>query len=279
MNLISPLKPRNKNRESGFTLLEMMIVMTIMAFISIGIYQATTETNRLRDILSVEGDFYNGIRLAMNIVQRDISLIYSPELILPPKPAPNPLVQPSQQDIQDQQALQSGDLTQETNFWSPAVDKTGVRPSHFIGTDSKLSFVSLSHLRIYKDAPESEFAKISYELKKDETPPDGYAKDDPGSVLVKTEDTNAFDLDDTINTFKHTFALIHGIQKIKYRYYRASDKTWFNEWDSSKIEERKSVYPDMIEIKIELKGPSRLSFEGTFQFRPEIPLRGLNPST
>ena len=35
----------------------------------------------------------------------------------------------------------------------------------------------------------------------------------------------------------------------------------------------------VIEIKIEVLGPSRLSFDGLFQFRPEVPLDGLDPST
>ena len=57
--------------------------MVIMAFISLGIIQATTETFKLRDVLSVEGDFYNAIRLATDIIRRDTVNLYSPEMLIP----------------------------------------------------------------------------------------------------------------------------------------------------------------------------------------------------
>src|SRR5690348_1896944 len=50
--------------QAGFTLIEVMVSMAIMVFISLAIYQAMTETYKLREVLSVEGDFYNSIRLA-----------------------------------------------------------------------------------------------------------------------------------------------------------------------------------------------------------------------
>jgi prepilin-type N-terminal cleavage/methylation domain-containing protein len=69
------------NTTAGFTLIEVLISIVILTFISLGIYQSTTETFHLREILSNEGDFYNSIRLSMNIMQRDISMIYSPTLM------------------------------------------------------------------------------------------------------------------------------------------------------------------------------------------------------
>src|SRR5215213_6023098 len=81
-----PAKAGLVMEQAGFTLLEVLISISILVFISFGIYQATTNTFRLRDVLMNEGDFYNGIRMASSVVQRDVALIYSPALILPPKP-------------------------------------------------------------------------------------------------------------------------------------------------------------------------------------------------
>jgi len=84
-----------KNSHSGFTLLEVLIAMSVLVFISYAIYQATVETYKLRDSLSTEGNFYNGIRMSTSILQRDISMIYSPLISMPDKPAtPNPQGQP-----------------------------------------------------------------------------------------------------------------------------------------------------------------------------------------
>ena len=75
--------------EAGFTLIEVVIVMVILVFISLGIYQMTTETYKLRDALANEGEFYNSIRMSMDIVQRDVSAMFSP-IISRPQPAASP---------------------------------------------------------------------------------------------------------------------------------------------------------------------------------------------
>src|SRR3954467_2214180 len=83
---------RSKRRApAGFTLLEVLIVMAILAFISLGIYRATTETFRLRDSIAAEGDFYNNIRLAMTLLNRDVATMYSPTILLnTPSPSASP---------------------------------------------------------------------------------------------------------------------------------------------------------------------------------------------
>jgi prepilin-type N-terminal cleavage/methylation domain-containing protein len=262
-----------RNNSSGFTLLEVLIAMAILVFISFAIYQATTETYKLRDVLSIEGNFYNSIRLCTSIMQQDVALIYSPVISTPsPTPSQNPGAPPTQPG--NPLNVLPDDLPQSFTFWSAAIDATGLRPSRFIGTENKMSFISLSHHRIYKDSPESEFAKVTYEIKKEDRSaaiPDAY-------VLVKTESPNAFARDDYRDQFNRSYDLLHGIKKLSYTYYLRDGNTWknFRSWDSDK-EETKNRFPDIIELNLEVIGPKNLSFEGKFKFRPEIPLNGLNP--
>lgn len=264
----------NKNSsESGFTLLEVLISMSVLVMISFGIYQATTETYKLRDSLSIEGNFYNAITLSLSIIQRDISLIYSPVALLPPAPKKDANTPP---DAKQMNVIMSDDLGRSFNFWSAAVDPNGLRPARFIGGEDKMSFVSASHLRIYKDSPESDLAKIAYELKRDSKNTDA-----PDTlVLVKSENTDVFASDDVRETNKHSYEILHGIKKLSYTYYQKDGNTWktLKSWDSDH-EETKNIIPDYIEINLEVKGPKNLSFEGKFKIRPELPINGLNSST
>jgi prepilin-type N-terminal cleavage/methylation domain-containing protein len=281
---------QNKDRslltnQSGFTLLEILISMAVLVFISFAIYQATIETYKLRDSLLTEGNFYNGIRLSTSIMQTDISMLYSPLLAIPEKKEVDAKGQSQANgNLSSQAPLPvsgqiSGDLSQSSTFWSPAVNPEGVRPSHFIGSETKMSFISVSHSRIYRDSPESEFAKITYETKRDtQTLGPGASVDT--LVLIKTENPNAFSMDDGRDPLSRSYEILHGIKKLSFTYYQKDGNTWktSRSWDNER-EETKNIYPDVIEMNIEVIGPQRQSFEGIYKFRPELPLNGLDPST
>jgi len=269
----------NRQHEYGFTLLEVLIALAILVFICFAIFQATTETYKLRDNLTAEGDLNNSVILAMGVVQRDLNLIYSPRIAIPDKkvdstqPVPQTGSQ-SQTPTQTQDEI-TDDLAQVFTFWAAAVQPSGLRPSRLIGTDNKLSFIALSHVRIYKEAPESEFAKITYELRRDEK-----NTENPGTfVLVRTESPNAFSNDDRRDTLAVTYDVLHSIKKFTLSYHQKDGETWkiLNSWDTDHMD-TKNLFPDIIELKLEVLGPKKFSFEGDYKFRPEIPLNGLYPS-
>lgn len=267
MNSASQSSPQ---KAAGFSLLEVLIVMAILVFISFGIYQAITQTFRLRASLTAEGNFYNSLRLSMSILQRDLTLIYSPTALTPAalkqpiNPAdPRQSLNPLQQNVDN--------LGQLTQFWLTG-DASGLRYSRFQGSDNKISFISMSHIRIYKDTPESEFAKISYELRQDTKDPDNKGN----YVLVKTESPNAFDLEDNRDPLAHSYEILRGIKNLQFSFYQWDKESWkiSKSWDNEK-EEYRNNYPDVIEVKLELVGPEHLSFEGSFKFKPEFPFNGI----
>jgi prepilin-type N-terminal cleavage/methylation domain-containing protein len=260
------------NNSRGFTLLEVLISIALLLVISIAIYQATTSTYRIRDSLIHEGDFYNGIRLAMGVMERDINLIYSPLIMVP---QPNPSATPDPASAQDLANIMSQELGRQSKFWAPAFDRTGIRPSRLIGSSDKLSFVTASHVRVYKGTAETEFLKVSYDLAQDRvTQFDPKDKVSGARVLVRTSSTNAFMDDDDRDTFKRTHNILFGILKLSYRYYQKARDRWLNAWDSDG-QDTKNEYPDIIEVSIEVAGPARLRYEGAYLLKTEIPLRGL----
>lgn len=260
----------NAASQKGFTLIEVLIAMVLLVIISLAIYQATTETYRLRDVLMHEGDFYNSIRLSMGVMDRDVSLIFSPTMMLP---TPRASFSPEQSSQMEE--IARTDQGQTTQFWGGAVDPSGIRPSHFIGSETKMSFISVSHIRLYKESTESEFAKIIYELKPNTDPLNTLSGT---HVLIKGESPNAFE-EDTPNDKSFTYyPLLRGISKLQFRYFHKAKDQWLTSWDSDK-EDLKNIYPDRIEVNLEVKGPSRLFFEGIYQMKPEIPIDGLLPTT
>lgn len=264
---------KSLSNQSGFTLLELLISMAIMVFISYSTYLATTQTFRLRDSLSQEARFYNAIQLAMNIVRRDITLLYSPVVLMPnPQPSASPGAPPNTQEMQ---MYMSDDTNQVYQFWSAAVDPTGLRPSRLVGSDNKLSFISLTYGRIYKNTPGSEFSKINYELKRDEKNADTKGK----MILIRRETPNAFAQDMFRDTLGTSYELLTGLKVFKFSYLKREGETWksMDTWDSEQ-QDVKYHFPDLIQLDIEVVGAQNLSYIGRYSFRPEIPIHGIPAS-
>ncbi len=283
----------------GFTLIEVMISIVLLVMISLAIYQATTQTYRYRAKIINEGDFYAGIRLALGLMDRDISALFSPVIFNPNAKAPGsdaaagvdqaaadlnrsaqvPGFEQKQAspDAERLDGIIRSDLGKVTDFWLAATDTTAIRPSRFIGTDTKLTFISASHMRLYKNFPESEYAKIIYELRDDK---DSSELIESGTkLLVKTEDPNAFEDEKFLKKEKtaKVYPLLPGVKSLKFRYFRRDKKAWETAWDTNR-DDMKGMYPDLVEVKIEVKGVSKLSFSGTYMFKPETPFYGLETS-
>ena len=254
----------------GFTLLEVLISIFILVIISLSIYQLTTETFRLRDSLMNEGDFYNGIRLSMGIMERDISQLFNP-LVMAPEDKTKKVKKVGQPELPPQE--EPTDLV-TTKYWEKPVGKIGIRPLHFLGEANKLSFIANSHLRVYKESLESDFAKVSYDMMPEKK--SDYS-DGTTQILVKNESPNVFVEDEDKDKFKHTYPLLRGIKTIKFEYYWKEKERWESRWDSDNGDQ-KDLYPDAIKVTLTVLGPSRLNFDGIYEFRPELPLRALDPS-
>ncbi len=233
---------------------------------------------KLRESLMNDGDFHNGIRLAMSVLEKDIQQFYSPTLLLPePNPSPSASGQafaPATAVDPELQRMRDSPAGRANPFWGAVAHMTGIRPMRFVGTSNKLTFVSASRRRIYKDAPESEFSKIMYELRVDPNPS---IEDLKGtSILYKTSSPSAFDENDlSRDKLKSTAPLLYGIKSFKFKFYRADKDQWVNQWDSESSIDTQGTYPDIIEATFEVIGPTRLRFDGIYKFRPEAPLNGL----
>lgn len=273
----------------GFTLIEILISITLLVVISISIYQSTTQTYRYRDVLVREGDFYNSIRLSMGMMERDVALLFSPVSMNPNQKSPltasqpgdsdpfapganDPLPVPQQPDAAYEQLMQS-ELAQVSDHWLPVTDKSASRASRFVGEAQKLTFISSSHQRLYKNYPESEFAKIAYELRDDrsEDAMEGT------KILFKIEDPNAFDDIEKREKTAKAYPILPGVKSLKFRFYRKDKKVWETKWDNSK-DDQKDLYPDLVEISLEVSAAGRQNFSGTYIFKPEMPFYGLDPT-
>ena len=250
----------------------MMIAMTILSFIALAIYQNTTQSFVLRDNVEQEGDFYNSIRIALDSVTRDINHMYSPQAnALPEKMGKAEATPPGQQAVL---------FGSPTLFWGAPINKEGVRPSRFQGDATKITFITNNHVRLFRDAQESDFAAVTYTVDEDKFSP----KEWGAKALIKKEDFMAFE-DSTRATdpeSQTTFTLLGAIKSIEFKFLDGEKDSWNSKWDTTGMDHR-DIFPSVVQLTLEMLNPSATAARDTTKapqntlkvvqrFKPELPL-------
>ncbi len=252
------MRSLNLKFKSGFTIIELMIAMTIMSFIAVFVYQNTSKSFELRETLTQDGEFYNSARVALDTFGRDIIHLYSPQAASLPGELGKP---PKQEGNNQTQQLPSNIY----KFWGALINQNGVRPTRFVGEDNKVSFIANSHMRLYKDSQETEFSKIIYLLEEDQL------NKSNTKLFVKRENTDVFTLDRENEETEVRYVLLSNVKSIKLSYLNGEKDSWLSTWDTTS-EDHKGKFPDLIQIEIELVLPrTGNSFTIMQRYRPEGP--------
>lgn len=257
---------------SGFTLIEMLIAMFILSFIAMAVYNNTAQTYKIRDSVENEGDFYNAIRVTLDVMGRDISQIFTPKIAALPGDAGKTAKQ-QQQPGQGQTpqgtfgavpGQQQQDLGPGWAHWGPPVNNFGVRPTRFVGEADKIQFITNSHLRLFQDSRESEFAIVSYSLEDTTNKASSRA-----TTLVKRENTAVFE-ENPPEEANVTYPLVENVKSLVFKYLDGEKDRWENKWDSQS-QDFKDRFPDVIEVTLEVFLPnSQNTFTVVQRFRPEM---------
>jgi general secretion pathway protein J len=129
---------RRAPKQSGFTLMEVVIAIAITSFIGVVIGVSFNTTIQNKEIIETQSEHYRMLRTAMNRMVREIGAAY----------------------VSDRY---------DAKRYRDAYD----RPSNFVGKRDQLMFTTLSHQRLYADAKESDQMVVEYIVK---TSPDPKAK-------------------------------------------------------------------------------------------------------
>ena len=114
----------------GFTLMEVMIAVSITAFIGVVIGVSFNTTIQNKDVIESQSEQYRMLRAAMSRMVREIGAAY----------------------VSDRY---------DSKRYRDQYD----RPTNFVGSRDKLLFTSLAHQRLYADAKESDQMVVEYQVK------------------------------------------------------------------------------------------------------------------
>lgn len=241
---------RKQNPAAGLTLIEVMIAMALLAFLSLAIYQATTRSFDINFRIGAESNEYTALALSLSAVETDLAQIYSPAL--------DPAITASKEE------------TNNSEFWSARLKTDGTRRSRVKGTRERLTFVTNGNRRMEEGSPQSEFAKITWEI----------ARNESGAYsLYRTVDWDVYEYEEGAAKKAPRVALLENLTSARFSYYRKENRTWEDTWDSeSEYAKADGRYPELLTLKIEVPDPANTSVSQAWEVtvKPNLLLNG-NP--
>jgi len=245
--------------QKGFTLLEMMIVLVIMATLTIFSSQALQQAIRNKTKLQQQVDDMAQVRDTLKVIERDINLAFHytdleselKEVIKkkraelskvttttkpgdPPKP-PAPAYNPNDPNDPLNQKSES------------RLDPT----THFIGHENEMFFPTLNTSRMTEGIQMADFIKVGYVLQGCRLP----GKETAGNCLIR-KTSNVVEGD--INRLDDGVALLTEVTEFKLRYIGKGKQDWVGTWDTVQGDAiAKGRFPDAVEVSLTVeKGPT-----------------------
>ena len=227
--------------KKGFTLLEVILAITILSTLSLLSTQAISRALKARGKIQQEVDDVSTLRDSMRMIRTDINLAFHhrdfeqetldivnkpatpsvPAGTAPPPPTPPP--------------------KRETKRYSPV--------THFSGDDSDMNFVTLNSGRMTTANVQADFIEVGYSLKSCNNLTTGLASK---CLFRRTQNI----LDDDIKTGGNEIVMLENVTEFKLRYIGENKQDWVSMWDSTSRSSdagTRGQFPDAIEVSLTIE--------------------------
>lgn len=256
--------------KNGFTLLEILIAMTILGFLSIFTAQSINRALSSRAKIQSTVDRNTMVRDALRVMSRDIQLAFNyhdPAIEVHNK-AHEERVRLAQEEEKkagkggkgggDKGDMPSGDnpppVKRSEKLKREFKKKTQRVIGQFIGTNNSLHFTTLSHTRTLRDAKESDQAEVGYFLR-DCT--DRMNKKWRSQCLWRRESVI---IDDDVTQGGTETVLLENIERFALRYLGPGfEEEWTTDWISHKDVNdvrKQNKFPYAVEITVSVRNPN-----------------------
>lgn len=210
-----------KNFKSAFTLLEILLVLVLLSFLSYSVYYSVKMTTKAKESIESRTEILQEFRSAFGILERDLrNTFYTTAEDFGWHPR-KPTVDSS-----------TGQATEDI----PPPPPKPLPLTVFQGKENTLLFSTRTHQRLSANAPENEEHFVFYTLK------------DGG--LIRSESKRAISKSDRENPEDfRTFVLIEKVVSLKFSFWSPRQGQWISEWDSDKNEMLNQV-PEAVKIEL-----------------------------
>ncbi|GEM_PF-2033383 len=215
------------NNTRGFSLIEVLIAITLVAVISIMIWQSMGTTVRSKERTEHRDRVFRTASMAIEKISQDLSM-----------------------------------AVMFSNVELLGVSVSGEQQSKvvFIGTNQgdqdRIIFDSFSHVRYLKDSKESDLAEITYWLEPDTERSGQYLlkKREVSPPTAQPERPVESHGKKKIEKGENVMTLLEGVLELNFRYYNPQKADYVDDWDSTKADFVGRL-PKAVEISLKVQDP------------------------
>ena len=244
----------------GFTLVEVMIAVAILAGLTALMWASIANMYSTRDVIERRSERYQQIRITMNRMAREVAASYiaGPEFGAEELPGEDVTAGMSEEEQADEAAFAASGQQ---------------RTQHgMIGRDDELHFTSMAHVRTMARERSSDHAEIGYFIRTE--------RNDDGEMvkmLMRREDISA---DDDLSKGGFVYKMLPEIEDIRFEYWdpgqadlgtfeEIAQGRWVSEWDTTRRDFAGRL-PTRVRISLKLPPPNAWSEPEVFVIQAEI---------
>jgi len=235
-----PIKKQNSS--AAFTLIEIVIAISILAIIMSITYTALIQIVRSKNILDDRRDINAISYTVLNRMVREFQLAYSGIGLLPPSnKKDSPQLASNINLIGEEKTLSNG--------------KRG----------DNIQFLALEGGQYLPDGgSHSGLVQLTYRVEEN---PDSKSSENPIYLLVR-EETPVIRPNDKAFSKTMIFPVIDRLVSLEYRYFDSENQTWLESWEQDK----NFGLPSQVELRLQVLSPK----EEIHTFVTNVPLRSIN---
>lgn len=243
-----------KNR--GFTLIEVMITITILGTMTVLVAQAIQQSIKTKAKLSNQIDDVSHMRDAVRLIERDINLTYhyrdiEKEMVQLIRKQNQNQNQQQQQGQPGQPQNQFGSLGQDPNSLQDPNGTPREVPrkdpeTQWVGTNETLNFVTMNNARTVRNTVQADVVEVGYSLKECRSLRPG----NEASKCVWRRTSPYVDLD--VTKGGDEVVLLENVTEFKFRYLGKGKQDWVNDWrtDAQGDAVTKGKFPQAVELSV-----------------------------
>lgn len=227
--------------KSAFTLLEVILAITILSTLSLLSAQAISRAFKARTKIQAEVDDVSSLRDSMRMIRTDLNLAYHHRDF---EQEINDLVTKKQASTSTpaiQQPQGPVPPKREAKRWDPV--------TNFVGDSDQMHFVTMNNGRMTANAIQADFIEVGYSMKECRN----LTTANSSKCLYRRVQTV---LDEDVATGGNEVVMLENISEFKLRYIGEGKQDWSNTWKSTKDssdEVTKGKYPEAVEVSMSVE--------------------------